>query len=156
MVVSLIALSAVALGLVTWKHWQNGQANTAYLNRQLAGIQMQIGQVSRRVSAIPPPKTITSLAANGNDVTTIVYNQYGFDPNMDTVQPGTGLTIENNTTLPLYIQALDWYGRAIGVSPLNLGTIAAGQSASFVMSSQGAYQYQADHNPAIRGEIEVQ
>lgn len=155
LVLTAIALVAIGLALVTWHNWQAGQATVARLDRQLAGLQFQVRQMSNKKSVISPPETITSLAANGNDVTQIVYNQYGFDPGIDKVPVGTPLSIKNDTSLPLYVQALDWYGRAITVSPLNLGTINAGQSASFVIKSAGAYQYQGNHNPAIRAEIEV-
>ena len=143
-----IALVATALALVTWHNWQDGKANVSRLNRQLAGLQFQVRQMSNKKSVTNPTETLTSLAPNGNDVTRIVYNQYGFDPGIDKVSAGTPLSIKNDTSLPLYIQALDWDGRAIAISPLNLGTIDAGQSVSFVINSAGAYQYQGNHKPA--------
>ena len=156
LVIGMIALAAVILAVATWHNWQTGLANVDRLDRQLAGLQNRIRQMPKQASVTPPVQTIDSLAPNGNNVTDIVYNQYGFDPGIDKVSAGTPLSIKNETVQPLFVQALDWYGRAIAISPLNLGTIKAGQSVSFVINSVGAYQYQGNRNPAIRAEIEVQ
>lgn len=81
----------------------------------------------------------------------LVFDQYGFMPNQFSVPLGTKVTVWNKSASPLLFQALP--GQPNQLNDMNLGTIEAGGSSSFVVSKLGSWQFQANNNPALRGNI---
>jgi len=84
---------------------------------------------------------------------TIYFDNYGFDPNELTVPIGTIVIIKNITNYNLNFQPL--YGQPNQNVALSLGNIQPGASKSFLADERGIWQYEANHNPSIRGEIGV-
>lgn len=113
------------------------------------------GRLSGKTASQQQTGQIVSLDTSENNVKTIVFNQYGFDPNIDNVALGSSVTVKNQSSSPVSIEAVDWTGAHISGSPLNLGTIAPNTQATFTLKTPGMTQYQANGNPAMRGEIEA-
>jgi len=84
---------------------------------------------------------------------TIFFDNYGFDPNQLTVPIGTIVKIKNIANVTLNFQPL--YGQPNQNDALSLGDILPGQVKSFLADRKGIWQYEANHNPSIRGEIGV-
>ncbi len=81
----------------------------------------------------------------------LVFDKYGFMPNQFSVPVGTKVLVENKSASPLLFQALA--NQPNQLNSLNLGTIDAGSSSSLVVSKLGSWQFQANNNPALRGDI---
>ena len=163
--ISAVLVTVLILGMATAVYsverlYQSRNTNLV-LRTQVTSLELRLkaqeAQASQLKQAQPTLEgQIQSLAPNGNNVTNIIYNQYGFDPNIDTVTAGSSVTIENQTKASVTIKAIDFFGRNILYSPLNLGTIQPQQQKSFVLSGGGVVQYQANNSPAIRAEIGTQ
>ncbi len=159
LLLSLLIFVAVAAGLLYSSAAKASLANNV-LRRRIELISKEISSkqyaAAKFIAAnklAAAKDTITSLPPNGNGVSTIIYNKYGFDPNIDVVPLGLKVTMKNETAQAVNIQALDWYGRQITGSPLSLGVIDANQEKSFKLTVAGTIQYQANSTPAIRAQI---
>ncbi len=157
--VILVLIVAVAFysvdGLYQSRHFNLVlQKQASSLNQKLKIEQVQLNQQKTTQPSLQ--NQIQSLAPNGNDVKEIIYDQYGFDPNIDTVPLGSLVSIKNETKVALTIKALDFFGRNLVNSPLNLGTVQPQQEKSFTLNIGAETQYQANNNPAIRAEIGTQ
>ncbi len=81
----------------------------------------------------------------------MLFDQYGFEPNEFVVPVGVKINVSNGTDKPLNFKPLP---AAIGNLPgLDLGTIEPGDTKSFVVSSVGSWQFEANDSPALRGDI---
>lgn len=98
---------------------------------------------------IPKPQKQTQPKQPTN--VTIVYDKYGFEPNEIRVPIGMTIIVKNETLQTLNFQALPY--NLLYLSGLNIGDISPGGSGQFVVSKVGSWQFQANGNPAIRGDI---
>jgi plastocyanin len=83
---------------------------------------------------------------------TIYFDNYGFDPNILHVPVGTKVNVTNiSTNGILRFEALS--GQPNQNYALDLGVIKEGQTKSFTITRSGAWQYEGNHNPSLRGLI---
>lgn len=92
-----------------------------------------------------PPKKI-----NNNQVT-IVFDQYGFNPNQFSVPIGTEVAVINKSAGMLNFEALA--NQPNQLDAMNLGNIRIGQTKKFKVTKLGSWQFQANNSPAIRGNL---
>ncbi len=159
----LLLISAGASGFVGQRYYMSTLTNSR-LQHRVATLTHQLdtlnkAQVHKRQDvkqSSSQPAIIQSLATSGNKVLTIIYNRYGFDPNIDTVPLNSTVSIRNESSNTVRIEAVNWNGGAVANSPLNLGAIGSQQQVSFTFNTTQAVQYQANGNPAIRAEIKGQ
>lgn len=98
-----------------------------------------------------PPATAKKVNTNMS-APTIYFDNYGFDPNILHVPIGTTVNVTNiSTTGTLRFEALS--GQPNQNYALDLGTIGEGQTKSFTITRFGAWQYEGNHNPSLRGLI---
>lgn len=93
----------------------------------------------------------TSKQTSANSGVSIVFDSYGFEPNQFRVPVGTKVTVKNESGASLLFQALP--GQPNQLDSLNLGNIAPNQSKSFTINKEGSWQFQANNNPALRGDV---
>ncbi len=99
----------------------------------------------------PAPKTKKQAQPKQPTQITIVYDKYGFVPNEIKVPVGMVIEVKNETIQTLNFQALSY--NSTYLAGLNIGDINPGGSGQFVVSEVGSWQFQANGNPAIRGDI---
>lgn len=98
-----------------------------------------------KVETKTPPKAIRVSRVIIN------YDQYGFQPNQFRVPVGTMVGVKNNGNTVLDFQALP--NQPNQLQGLNLGYINPGQTKYFKLTKIGSWQFQANSNPAIRGDV---
>ena len=83
---------------------------------------------------------------------TLYFDNYGFDPNFFHVPVGTTVKVTNISTKgPMIFEAL---ADQPNQNPaLDLGIIGENQTKEFTLSRPGVWQYEANHNPSLRGLI---
>jgi plastocyanin len=107
---------------------------------------------SKTVQAKPlPHPNIGPISQPLNKNVVVLFDQYGFEPNQFQVPIGVTVEVTNASTAPLLFMALP--GQADQLYVLDLGMIAPGSSKSFTVNRLGSWQFQANNNPALRGEI---
>lgn len=108
---------------------------------------------SRLLQRPPIYSTRRSYVAHtytGSPHITIYYDNYGFDPNELTVPVGSHVAVKNISSQEmLTFNSIPNQPNAI----LDLGQIAKNQSKAFIMSRAGVWQFEANNQPEIRGEI---
>ncbi len=136
----------------------------------VAGLMVDIGMysITHHTQAESPISSvsnihITPITSKTNSTTNnptrtsnviIYFDNYGFDPNIATIPVGTLVTFKNISTKgSLTLAQVDWTGRFIYNTSLDLGVINEGQSKSFTINEDGVWQYEGNHNPSLRGEI---
>jgi plastocyanin len=82
---------------------------------------------------------------------TLIFDQYGFEPNEFKVPVGTVIMVKNTTNKVLNFQSLPY--NPTPLPGLNIGVIAPGTWAQFSVSKLGSWQFQANNNPALRGDV---
>lgn len=92
-----------------------------------------------------------SQQTTAKDVVAVVFDTYGFEPNQFRVPVGTKITVKNESSAPLLFQALP--GQPNQLDSLNLGNISPNQAKSFTINKEGSWQFEANNNPALRGDI---
>ncbi|MHB1865008.1 MAG: cupredoxin domain-containing protein [Candidatus Saccharimonadales bacterium] len=91
---------------------------------------------------------------NQTSSVTVYFDNYGFDPNLISVPIGETVNFKNISTIgPIYLEAVDWKGYPEYGSPFDLGEISEGMSKSMKVTTNGVWQYEANNNPSLRGEI---
>ena len=134
----LVVVAGAIYGGFNWAHL------VAHKTQPLATSSSQVQKVS------PPPVLAIPSTPPGPSVV-VSFDQYGFEPNEFVVPVGTTIFVSNATTRPLLFMPLPIQ---IGNLPgLDLGTIAPGNTKSFVVSSAGSWQFEANNSPALRGNV---
>ncbi len=85
----------------------------------------------------------------------IVYNDGGFDETSYTVGSGQTVRVENKSGKEFYFTTGDHHNHDTS-SPLSLGTIAPGESSSFVAPKPGSYNFHNHDNDDQAGMLIVQ
>lgn len=85
----------------------------------------------------------------------IVYGNKGFEQSSYTVKQGETVLVRNESSVDIYFTTGPHENHDI-YSPLNLGTIAPGESSSFVAPQAGTYKFHNHDNDAQSGELIVQ
>ncbi len=102
---------------------------------------------------VSPPNIKTKTAPKATNVSPVIinYDQYGFQPNQFRVPIGTTIGVKNNSNTILDFQALP--NQPNQLKGLNIGNINSGQTKYFKLTKIGSWQFQANSNPAIRGDV---
>lgn len=143
----LIVLIAEGMMLLA----RNNKANNSAINDGTTSNQ------PRSASTNAPSAQDTSPTIGGESqqaVTTITYSTEGFSPLTLTVNKGTAITIKNSSSSPLQFNS-DPHPSHTNNPELNVGTIDAGQSKTFTVSTTGTWGYHNHLNPSQTGSIIV-
>ena len=95
---------------------------------------------SPKQSPVLPPNTVL-----------VVFDKYGFEPNQFEVPVGTTVMVKNESSSQLKFEPLS--GQPNQISGMYLGDIAVNASASFLLDTTGSWQFEANANPALRGNV---
>lgn len=106
--------------------------------------------IQSKPSPIVNKKNKTSSCSNQ---IVIYFDKYGFEPNELTVPLNSQVTVKNITDKNLLFEALA--NQPNQNNALNLGIIPPSSSKSFQVIKSGVWQFQANNQPEIRGEIGV-
>ncbi len=102
----------------------------------------------------PKPIIKPKISTNNCSNKIIIYfDKYGFDPNELTVPLNSQVTVKNITNNNLLFEALA--NQPNQNYALDLGSIPPHGSSSFQVSKMGVWQFEANNQPEIRGEIGV-
>lgn len=146
------AMALIGL-LYAFSQWNASKQQFQHLQAEAAARQRAVTSPASVTTAAKSLNAQQTLASGGNNVKTIVYDRYGFDPSMDTVAPDSTMTLQNKSSAPVNVEAVAFTGAPVAASPLNIGTIGPGQSATFTIGAKSVWQYQANNNPAVRAIV---
>ena len=134
----LVVVAGAIYGAFTWGHL-------------IAHKTQPLVTSSSRAQIVSPPPILAVPSTPPGPSVVVSFDQYGFEPNEFVVPVGTTVFVSNATTHPLLFMPLPIQ---IGNLPgLNLGTITPGNTKSFVVSSAGSWQFEANNSPALRGNV---
>ncbi len=148
----VLILIILNVGLISGAGWLVYENHKQYielksLSKSKAVLQSKI-QNMRNQKTLSKPSS--SLTASLPKTITILYNNYGFDPNTVNVPVGTTVFVKNSATDgPMVFNELPHQS-----SPnpeLNLGIIEMGQEKSFTLTIKGTWQFQNGNEASDRG-----
>ncbi len=99
--------------------------------------------------------TSTSNSSHPSASATITYSDNGFSPATLTVKSGTTVTIKNNSSSDMQMDS-NPHPVHTDDPELNVGLVAAGQSATFTVTTKGTFGYHNHLDPSQGGSITVQ
>lgn len=101
-------------------------------------------------------KTNTTTTAPSSNATgaTITFNG-AFSPAVITVKAGTTVTVKNDSLQDIVMNS-NPHPTHTDDPDLNVGTIAAGKSATFVANQKGNFGYHDHLDPSLGGQISVE
>lgn len=114
--------------------------------------------VSQPSSAESTPSNSSSQSNSSNTApatATITYSDNGFSPATLTVKSGAKITIKNNSSMDMQFDS-NPHPAHTDNPELNVGMVAAGQSATFTVTTTGTFGYHNHLNPTDTGTIVVQ
>ncbi len=108
-----------------------------------------------RVSIIqlakPKPVVSKPQPSAPPDSVSVIFDQYGFEPNQFEVPVGTTIIVDNKSSAALKFEPLA--GQPNQPQGMYLGEIAVNSSAHFTLNTTGSWQFEANGNPALRGNV---
>ena len=117
-----------------------------------ANLELQ-AQIQQAKSLKVSPKPVIPTVSTPSTVT-ILYNNYGFDPNSLNITLGTVVYVKNTASDgPMVFDELP---HQVNPNPeLNLGIIPMGQEKSFKVTVKGTWQFQNGNEASDRGILTV-
>ena len=149
----LIAVIAVVVAAGIFALTKKSVNNSAQNQPEMANVDADITE---------PPATDNSNSQNqattdtsNAEEATITYSNDCFSPGTMTVKAGTKVTVKNNSSRAIQFDS-DPHPAHTDNRELNVDTIAAGRSDSFIATRTGTFGYHNHLNPSETGSITVQ
>ena len=109
--------------------------------------------VAQRAGA--PSNPTTSNTNTKNAAATITYSSSGFSPSTTTVKSGDVVAIKNTSSDELQLDS-DPHPVHTDDTELNVGTVNAGQTVTFTVTTKGTHGFHNHLNPGNTGTLIVQ
>ncbi len=97
----------------------------------------------------------SSSSTNQAVAATITYSNNGFSPSATTVQSGDSVAIKNTSSNDMQLQS-NPHPIHTDDGDLNVGTVGAGQTKTFVVTKKGTFGFHNHLNPSDTATITVQ
>ncbi|HET7320767.1 MAG TPA: hypothetical protein VFI84_04270 [Candidatus Saccharimonadales bacterium] len=97
----------------------------------------------------------TSSTPNTSSIATITFTDNGFSPALITVKSGDTIRITNRSSQPIQLDS-DPHPAHTDDTELNVGTVDAGSSETFVLTTKGNWGYHDHLSPGFTGRINVE
>ncbi len=102
-----------------------------------------------------PSNPTTSNSNTKNAAATITYSSSGFSPSTTTVKSGDVVAIKNTSSDELQLDS-DPHPVHTDDTELNVGTVNAGQTVTFTVTTKGTHGFHNHLNPGNTGTLIVQ